>query len=101
VRSIVESLAAAFAEAVREGSRLADREVSVIHIVGGGSQNTLLCQALADRSGLPVLAGPIEATAMGNLLVQAQTLGTIAPGLESLRAVVARSTRVVAYAPRG
>ncbi|WP_053383299.1 rhamnulokinase [Leucobacter celer] len=101
VRSIVESLAAAFAEAVREGSRLADREVSVIHIVGGGSQNTLLCQALADRSGLPVLAGPIEATAMGNLLVQAQTLGLIEPGLESLRAVVARSTRVVAYAPRG
>ena len=101
VRSIVESLASAFADAVREGARLAGREVTVIHIVGGGSQNTLLCQALADRSGLPVLAGPVEATAMGNLLVQAQALGQVEPGLESLRAVVARSTRVVAYAPRG
>ncbi|QBE49101.1 rhamnulokinase [Leucobacter triazinivorans] len=101
VRSIVESLAAAFADAVREGARLSGRTVSVIHIVGGGSQNTLLCQALADRSGLPVLAGPVEATAMGNLLVQAQTLGLVAPGLDALRAVVARSARIVAYAPRG
>lgn len=101
VRSIVESLASAFADAVREAARLADREVSVIHIVGGGSQNTLLCRALADRSGLPVLAGPVEATAMGNLLVQARALGQVDAGLASLRAVVARSARIVAYAPRG
>lgn len=100
VRSIVESLAVAFADAVREGARLADRDVSVIHIVGGGSQNTLLCQALADRSGLPVLAGPVEATAMGNLLVQGQALGLIEPGLAAIRSVVARSTPIVAYEPR-
>lgn len=99
VRSITESLAVAFADAVETACRLADREVSVIHVVGGGSQNALLCQRLADRSGLEVLAGPVEATAMGNLLVQAQTLGLIAPGLSELRAVVARSTAPIRYTP--
>ncbi|WP_053351619.1 rhamnulokinase [Leucobacter musarum] len=99
LRSITESLAVAFADAVTTASRLADREVSVIHVVGGGSQNTLLCQRLADRSGLEVLAGPVEATAMGNLLIQAQALGLIAPGLAELRAVVARSTAPIRYIP--
>ncbi|MBL3699320.1 rhamnulokinase [Leucobacter luti] len=99
VRSIVESLAAAFADAVATGARLADREVRVIHVVGGGSQNRLLCQALADRAGLPVVAGPVEATAMGNMLVQAQALGQIGPELADLRAVVSRSAPVVTYLP--
>lgn len=101
IRSIVESLAVAFTEAVRTACRLSDREVSVIHIVGGGSQNTLLCQRLADLSGRTVFAGPTEATAMGNLLVQAQTLGWIPPGLASLRAVATRSSTLVAYSPVG
>lgn len=100
VRSIVESLAVALAAAVRTACRLASKSVSVIHIVGGGSQNTLLCQRLADHSGLTVLAGPTEATAMGNMLVQAQALGWISSGLESLRAVAARSSMPVAYTPR-
>ncbi|UYN83177.1 MAG: rhamnulokinase [Microcella sp.] len=87
-RAIVESLAAAFADAAHTAARLADREVSVIHIVGGGSLNTLLCQLTADRAGLPVLAGPVEATAIGNVLVQARALG-LGGDLESLRALVA------------
>jgi len=99
IRSIVESLAVAFAAAVSTACRLADRDVSIIHIVGGGSQNALLCQRLADLSGLDVLAGPTEATAMGNLLVQAQTLGLVAPGLRELRAVVARSIAPIHYTP--
>ncbi|EYT54565.1 carbohydrate kinase [Leucobacter sp. UCD-THU] len=99
VRSIVESLAAAFADAVRTAAELAGRDVSIIHIVGGGSLNALLCQALADRSGLPVLAGPVEATAMGNLLVQAQAAGQVDPGLDALRAVVARSASLTTYTP--
>ena len=99
VRAIVESLAQAFADAIRTACALADRDVSVIHIVGGGSLNALLCQSLADRSGLEVLAGPVEATAMGNLLVQAQALGIIGPELADLRAVVARSTAPTAYSP--
>lgn len=100
-RSIIESLAEAFATTVRTASRIADRDVSVIHIVGGGSLNSLLCQALANRSGLPVVAGPVEATAMGNLLVQAQANGAVGVGLEALRAVAARSAEVATYAPEG
>jgi len=100
VRSIVESLAVAFADAVRTASALSGKTVSVIHIVGGGSQNELLCQLTADRSGLPVLAGPVEATAIGNVLVQARTLGFASGSLESLRALVAGAFLPVLYRPR-
>ncbi|PPF72075.1 rhamnulokinase family protein [Pseudoclavibacter sp. Z016] len=100
VRSIVESLAQAFAEAVTTAAALAEHPVSVIHIVGGGSQNALLCQATADRSGMPVLAGPVEATAMGNLLVQARAHGWIPDSLSEIRSIVARSTQIIRYDPK-
>lgn len=74
-RGIIESLAAAYVRTVEQGSSLAGRPVRRIHLVGGGSQNALLCQRTADRSGLAVLAGPVEATALGNVLVQARALG--------------------------
>ena len=98
-RAIVESLAVAFAEAVHTAGRLASRDVAVIHIVGGGSLNTLLCQLTADRAGLPVLAGPVEATALGNVLVQARALG-LGGGLESLRALVAQTHPPTRFDPR-
>ncbi len=101
VRSIVESLAQGFADAVRTAARLAGRSVSAIHVVGGGAQNTLLCQATADRSGLPVLAGPVEATAIGNVLVQARAAGLVRGGLDDLRALVASSFAPVRLDPRG
>lgn len=94
-RSILESLAGAFAEAVWTASALASKPVGVIHLVGGGSQNTLLCQLTADRAGLPVLAGPVEATALGNVLIQARALGAVRGDLEALRRIIA-----VAYPPR-
>lgn len=100
VRSIVESLAQAFADAVRTAAALAGRTVSTIHVVGGGAQNTLLCQATADRAGLPVVAGPVEATAIGNLLVQARARGLVDGDLEDLRALVAASFTPERYAPR-
>ncbi len=99
-RSIVESLAVAFAETVETIARIADRPVEIIHLVGGGSLNSLLCQLTADRSGLPVVAGPVEATALGNVLVQARALG-LGGDLESLRAIVARTAEVHRYEPRG
>ena len=98
-RSIIESLAAAFADAVATAGRLADREIGVIHIVGGGSLNALLCQLTADRSGIPVLAGPVEATALGNVLVQARSLG-LAGSRAELRALVARTHPPQRYEPR-
>jgi rhamnulokinase len=96
-RIIVESIADAFVRAVRTAGDLAGREVDVIHLVGGGALNVLLCQATADRAGVPVLAGPVEATAAGNVLVQARALGAfgVDASLEDLRARVA-----IAFPPR-
>mgnify|MGYP000536511298 CR=1 FL=1 len=99
-RCIVESLAAAFADAVAAAARLAGREAGVIHLVGGGALNELLCQLTADRSGLPVLAGPVEATALGNVLVQARAQG-LGGSLEELRALVAEAYPPRRFAPRG
>ena len=82
VRSIVESLADAFASAVRTAADLSGRTIDTVHIVGGGARNRLLCQLTADRSGLPVLAGPVEATAIGNVLVQARAQGLVNGDLE-------------------
>ncbi|MEK6343287.1 MAG: FGGY-family carbohydrate kinase, partial [Curtobacterium sp.] len=102
VRSILESLAVAYAETLRTIVDVTGKDVRVVHVVGGGSQNRLLCQLTADRTGLPVLAGPVEATALGNVLVQARAHGLAGLGgasLEALRDVVARTTEPVRYTP--
>ncbi len=100
VRSILESLADAYAQAIRSAHELTGKTIAVIHIVGGGSQNELLCQLTANRTGLPVIAGPVEATAIGNVLIQARAASLIAGDLEMLRAIVARSSNQIRYAPR-
>jgi rhamnulokinase len=100
VRCILDSLAAAFARAVLDAERLSGHEVDVVHLVGGGSQNALLCQLTADAAGKPVVAGPVEATALGNLLVQARTHGAVSGDLAALRARVRATTRLHRYEPR-
>jgi rhamnulokinase len=100
VRSIVESLAAAYAGALNTATTLSGRTVRQVHVVGGGSQNVLLCQALADRSGLPVVAGPVEATALGNVLVQGRAAGAVSGGLDELRALVARTQDLRRHEPQ-
>lgn len=100
VRAIVESLAQAFADAVATTSRLGAVDVRTVHLVGGGALNELLCQRTADRCGLPVVAGPVEATAFGNILVQARTAGIITGELEELRDLVARTQELRRYEPR-
>ena len=99
VRSIVESLALAYAEAVDTAERLSGVTVQTVHVLGGGSQNVLLCQLTADRTGRRVLAGPVEATAIGNVLIQARTAGLVSGSLEDLRALVARTFPPVEYRP--
>lgn len=91
VRTILESLALAHASSLQTAARLADRSLDVVHLVGGGSRNELLCQFTADACGLPLLAGPVEASALGNVLVQARSAGL------HLR----DTTPLVTYEPRG
>jgi rhamnulokinase len=100
VRSILESLAVAYGTAIDDVVRLSGRPIEAVHIVGGGSQNALLCQLTADRTGRPVLAGPVEATAIGNVLVQARAAGLVHGELEDLRVLVARAFPPVEYRPR-
>ncbi|MEV4155624.1 rhamnulokinase family protein [Nocardia salmonicida] len=100
VRAIIESLAAAFAQGVHTAAALSGVPVRTVHIVGGGAQNSLLCQLTADHVGLPVVAGPVEATSIGNILIQARTHGLLAGDLDALRAVVAAAFEPRRYAPR-
>ncbi|MDI1463524.1 rhamnulokinase family protein [Catellatospora sp. KI3] len=100
-RCILDSLALAHARAVRQARALSGQDVEVVHVVGGGARNALLCQLTADACGLPVLAGPVEATALGNTLVQARALGAVTGGLDELRGLVRAHTSVVAYTASG
>ena len=99
VRCILDSLALAYRRAVRAASALADRDVAVVHVVGGGVRNELLCQLTADATGLPVVAGPVEGAALGNVLVQARAAGALAGDLAELRAVGARGVPLRRYEP--
>ncbi|MFI6258302.1 rhamnulokinase family protein [Micromonospora zamorensis] len=101
VRCILDSLALAHRRAVWQAQRLSGRHVDAVHVVGGGARNDLLCQLTADACGLPVLAGPVEATALGNALVQARALGVIGGDLASLRSVLRETQQIVRYEPRG
>ncbi|PNI07066.1 rhamnulokinase [Arthrobacter sp. AFG7.2] len=98
-RCIMDSLAAGYARTIRDAERLADRSVEVVHVVGGGSQNRLLCQLTADVTGRKVVAGPVEATALGNILVQARAAGSAAGGLAALRALVVQSHDLQVFVP--
>ncbi|HSK09164.1 MAG TPA: FGGY-family carbohydrate kinase [Vicinamibacterales bacterium] len=99
VRCILESLALKSRQVLDALAIVRGQRATVVHIVGGGSKNPLLCQLTADATGLPVVAGPAEATAIGNLLVQAVAAGAIA-SLDEGRAVVARSFEPARYLPR-
>jgi len=98
-RCIVDSLALAYRTNIRLACELAGRTVDVVHIVGGGSQNALLCQLTAEATGLPVVAGPVEGTALGSLLVQARAMGALTGGLPELRRVAVASSSLVTYRP--
>lgn len=100
LRCILDSLATAYARALRDAVLLSGRDVDVVHLVGGGSLNDLLCQLTADICELPVVAGPVEATALGNVLVQARAHGAVQGDLEGLRALVRSTQTTRRYEPR-
>lgn len=99
VRTALESLALKYRRVLGWLEELAGTRVEVIHIVGGGSQNDLLNQFAANACGLPVVAGPVEATALGNVLVQSRTSGALST-LAEMRAVVRASSALKHYEPR-
>ena len=90
----------AYRRHLRTAARLAGRDLEVVHVVGGGSHNHLLCQLTADALGVPVLAGPGEAAALGNALVQARALGADLPDLAAMRALVRETHDVRRHDPR-
>ncbi len=99
VRCALESLALKYRWVLEKLEVMTGRTVRAIHVVGGGSQNGLLCQLAADATRRPVIAGPVEATAMGNIVMQALARGRIGSLAEG-REVVRRSCEVVTYEPR-
>jgi rhamnulokinase len=99
VRCALESLALKYRWTIERLEAILGTAIRTIHVVGGGTRNTLLCQFTADACGRPVHAGPVEATAAGNVLLQAMARGRIST-LADARSIVARSFPVVVYEPR-
>ena len=99
VRIILNSLALAYRYTLGQLEEISGRKITQINIIGGGSQNQALCQFAADCTGLPVYAGPVEATAIGNILVQAMALGKVKSHKE-LREIVKHSFPLIMYEPQ-
>lgn len=89
-RCVIDSLADGYARTIAQAARLSGRQPAAVHLVGGGSQNALLCQRTAEATGLTVIAGPVEATALGNLTTQARARGALGGDLDATRATLAR-----------
>ncbi len=101
VRCVLESLALKYRWVLERAEYITGRRAEVVHVVGGGVRNTLLCQLTADATRRPVRAGPVEATAMGNLMVQAYARGYLG-SLEEIRlAVRGSSVEMHGYQPTG
>jgi len=101
VRCVLDSLALAYRRTVRRAQELSGRQVDVVHLVGGGARNDLLCQLTADACGLPVEAGPVEAAALGNVLVQARAVGAVPAELAGMRDLLRRTQQIRRFEPSG
>ncbi|MBC6420505.1 MAG: rhamnulokinase [Hormoscilla sp. SP12CHS1] len=98
VRGILSSLASTYQKTLSALEEVIEERIEVLHIVGGGARNALLCQLTANTCGCQVVAGPVEATAMRNLLIQARTMGHLPNGV-SIREVVRNSSNLKVYQP--
>lgn len=99
VRCIFDSMVMKYRFVLEQLKELAPFPIEKLHIIGGGSKNKFLNQLTADATGLTVVAGPAEATAIGNIMVQAKALGHV-QSLEEMRAVISRSFECETYQPR-
>jgi len=100
VRCALDSLALKYRQVTAQLGLVLGRPIERIHVIGGGSRNEVLCQLTADATGLPVVAGPAEAAAIGNILVQAMALGRL-DSPAAIREVVRRSFAPRSYRPLG
>ncbi len=98
IRCALESLAFKYKMVLTTLEQLRGKPVEVVHLVGGGVQDRLLCQFTANATGKPVIAGPVEATAIGNIMVQAMGTGDIA-SLSEAREIISHSYDTVTYEP--
>jgi len=98
-RSILEGLALKYRFIFDQLKQVYPHPISRIHIIGGGTQNRLLCQFTANATGIPVIAGPVEATAIGNIMVQAMGLGLVESHAE-IRNIIANSFELDNYQPQ-
>lgn len=102
VAAILHSLAASYASNLKTLQELTGTKCQKLHVIGGGSQNTLLNQLTADYCNVEVVAGPVEATAIGNLMVQVRAAGLVAGSLEAIReSIIASEFGLISYRPRG
>ena len=99
VRTVLESLALCYRHSFDQISRILGKKIDSVNIVGGGIQNKLLCQFTADACKLPVTAGPVEATALGNVLIQALATGALKDAA-AIRAIVRNSYDLAGYSPQ-
>ena len=98
MRCIYESLAMKYRYALEQLQRTTGKHFIVLHVLGGGAKDRLLCQMSADSTGLPVIAGPVEATALGNIVIQLVALGML-PNIRAGRLLIAKSEKLSRYAP--
>lgn len=98
VRGVIESLAEKYTETIKMIEEITGKSIKEIYIIGGGCRNSLLCQLVANATDLPVYAGPVEATAIGNLMIQAKTMGQIKSIVEG-RKIIRRSFDIKKYLP--
>lgn len=98
IRCIFRSLARRYNEVIQILRKLTNVKIEQLHVIGGGCQNAILMQLTADATGLPVIAGPVEGTALGNVLLQIRASGDV-ESIADMRAIAARSVETVRYEP--
>jgi len=99
VRGVIESLADKYTKTIKMIEEITNKTINEIYIIGGGCRNGLLCQIVANATGLSVFAGPVEATAIGNLMIQAKSMGQIKSIVEG-RKVIRKSFDIKKYLPK-
>ena len=99
VRGVIESLAEKYTETIKMIEEITGKFIKEIYIIGGGCRNSLLCQLVANATDLPVYAGPVEATAIGNLMIQAKSMGQI-KSINEGRNIIRKSFDIKKYLPK-